>query len=161
MGPTQPPMKWVLSSSVKGQERELDLSPPSSTEVQNKWNCNLPLSPCLTSCRGHEHLYFWRTESVKPTPRRRRACTFNALDSMNFVFCENTAAQNEYTLRGSDNLVRKPPNTAYQHGPVTASFRSAQTDDVIPVPKTSTVFREGVHVPQWIASVKVKVCVLL
>jgi hypothetical protein len=41
LGPTQPHTQWIpgaLSLGVKRQGREVDHSPPSSTEVKNEWS---------------------------------------------------------------------------------------------------------------------------
>jgi hypothetical protein len=41
LGPTQPPIQWVLgalSLEVKRPGREADHSPPSSAEAKNAWN---------------------------------------------------------------------------------------------------------------------------
>ena len=48
----------------------------------------------------------------------------------------------------SHNLTPEFPKTAYscgRHGPVTAWFTSERPGNVIPVPKTSTLFGVGVH----------------
>jgi hypothetical protein len=40
LGPTQPPIQWVpaaLSFRLKWPDREVDHSPPSSTEIKNAW----------------------------------------------------------------------------------------------------------------------------
>jgi hypothetical protein len=39
MGPNHPPIKWGVGSSsgVKRSGREVDHSPPSSTDVKNEW----------------------------------------------------------------------------------------------------------------------------
>jgi len=47
MGPTQPPIQWVvgaLSLGVKQPGREADHSPPSSAEVENAWSY-IPIPP--------------------------------------------------------------------------------------------------------------------
>jgi hypothetical protein len=49
LGPTQPPIQWVLgglSLGIKRPERESDHSPPSSAEVNNAWSytSTLPIS---------------------------------------------------------------------------------------------------------------------
>jgi hypothetical protein len=43
LGPTQPPIQWVpvvLSPGVKGSERKIDNSPPSSAKVKKTWMFN-------------------------------------------------------------------------------------------------------------------------
>jgi hypothetical protein len=66
----------------------------------------------------------------------------------------------------SGNLIPELRNAAYncgQYGPVNAWFRSARPDNVLPVPKTSTLLGVGVHcLSQWNCFwVRVKFCVLL
>jgi len=42
LGPTQPPIQWILEAvylGVKRSRREADHSPPSSAEVNNAWIC--------------------------------------------------------------------------------------------------------------------------
>jgi len=56
LGPTQPPVQWVLgalSPGVKWQgcEVEVDYSSPSSAEVKTAWSCNLT-SPYMSSWHG-------------------------------------------------------------------------------------------------------------
>jgi hypothetical protein len=48
LGPTQPPIKWVLGE--KRQGREADYTPPSSAEVKN--NGAIPLLPYTSSWPG-------------------------------------------------------------------------------------------------------------
>jgi len=50
LGPTQPPMQWVLgapSLGVKRPEREAEHSPPSNAEVKNVWSYTSTPPICL------------------------------------------------------------------------------------------------------------------
>jgi hypothetical protein len=63
----------------------------------------------------------------------------------------------------SGNLIPELPYAAYtcgQHGPVTAWFRLTRPGNVLPVPKTSTLFEMGVIcLSQWNSFwVEVKFC---
>jgi hypothetical protein len=64
LGPTQPPIKWVLESlslGVKRSGREADHSPPSSADVKNAWSyTSVPqyifMVWCLVKAQG---LHLW------------------------------------------------------------------------------------------------------
>jgi hypothetical protein len=53
VGPTKPPIQWVLAlfpwGKVMGQEA--DLSPPSSAEMKNGWSCISTLLYAVVGCR--------------------------------------------------------------------------------------------------------------
>jgi len=59
MGPTQPPVQWMLmalSPRVKWSGLEADHSHPSSAEVKKEWSCSS--TPCMFSQCVEEWLYF-------------------------------------------------------------------------------------------------------
>jgi hypothetical protein len=60
LGPTQPPIQWVLevlSLGVKRPEREADHSPPSSAEVNNAWSYTSTPPYVFMAWHGHLYLY--------------------------------------------------------------------------------------------------------
>jgi hypothetical protein len=56
MGPTQPPIHWVLSIRVKRPGRETDRSPPCSAEVKNAWR--------YTSTPQYAFMAWWSVKAL-------------------------------------------------------------------------------------------------
>jgi hypothetical protein len=72
LGPTQPPIQWVLGSlslGVKWPGHEADHSPPSTAEVKNAWSyTSIPPmhlhGVVLSNAQGQLYLYFTSTFGV-------------------------------------------------------------------------------------------------
>jgi hypothetical protein len=80
LGPTEPPIKWVLwvlYPGVNRQRREADHSSPTSAEIKKMWICTFTLE-CLINYAQGLYLFTFVNQMVKtsshmPTPETQRA----------------------------------------------------------------------------------------
>jgi hypothetical protein len=70
LGPTQPPIQWVLGAlplEVKRSGCEADHSPPSSAEVKNAWSCTSTLSirlSCVILDNKTRNVFYYLVKNV-------------------------------------------------------------------------------------------------
>jgi hypothetical protein len=111
MGPTQPPLQWVLSSSVNGRSVNLTFHLHLVPRFRISGTVSYIYQPTWLHVAKTNSFTFDEASQWSQYRTDGKRVLSNAVDSMDFVFCENTAAQNTYILRGSDNLVPEPPTS--------------------------------------------------
>ena len=99
LGPTQPPVEWVLGTftlGVKRPEREAEHLPQPNGEVKNKWRSTSTPSVCLYSARGQFQLFIFTTAHPLTYGKLDESTQFSILKSYFIVIFPSTPRSSKW-----------------------------------------------------------------